>query len=71
LQVDETVYRAGRTRVIRGFLERVEIYRTPRLAARLEAQARDNLSSAIAALEHSEEGGKSVCIHQEETQGEK
>jgi predicted metal-dependent HD superfamily phosphohydrolase len=69
--IDETIYRTGRTRVIRGFLERVEIYRTPRLAARLEAQARDNLGSAIAALEHSEEGGKRVCIHQEETQGEK
>jgi predicted metal-dependent HD superfamily phosphohydrolase len=69
--VDETIYRVGRTRVIRGFLERVEIYRTPRLAARLEAQARDNLGSALAALEQSEEGGESVYIHQEETQGEK
>jgi predicted metal-dependent HD superfamily phosphohydrolase len=53
--VDEASYQKGRAQVLRGFLERVEIYRTPRLAARLEAQARDNLSSALSALEQSEE----------------
>ena len=62
--IDEASYRAGRARVLRGFLERVEIYRTPQLAARLEAQARDNLSSALSALEQSEEGGDHVRIHQ-------
>jgi len=53
--VDEAPYQKGRAEVLRGFLERVEIYRTPRLAARLEAQARDNLSGALSALESSEE----------------
>lgn len=53
--IDEASYRVGRARVLRGFLERVEIYRTPRLAARLEAQARDNLSSTLSVLEKSEE----------------
>jgi predicted metal-dependent HD superfamily phosphohydrolase len=53
--VDEASYQKGRAEVLRGFLERVEIYRTPRLAARLEAQARDNLSRALSALEPSEE----------------
>ena len=58
--LDETSYRVGRARVLRGFLERVEISRTPRLAARLEAQARDNSSSALSALEKSDE----VCPRQ-------
>ncbi len=51
--IDDASYQSGRAPVLRGFLERVEIYRTPRLAARLEAQARDNLSSALSALERS------------------
>jgi len=34
-----------------GFGNRIEIYRTPPLAARLRAQARDNLSSALSALD--------------------
>ncbi|MGB5809853.1 MAG: hypothetical protein WBG86_04935, partial [Polyangiales bacterium] len=58
--IDEVSYRKGRAQVLRGFLERVEIYRTPRLATRLEAQARDNLSSALSPLERSEEGGERV-----------
>jgi len=53
--VDGGSYQKGRAQVLRGFLERVEIYRTPRFAARLEAQARDNLGSALSALEQSEE----------------
>jgi len=53
--INEASYGKGRVQVLRGFLERVEIYRTPRLAARLEAQARDNLSGALSALEQSEE----------------
>jgi len=67
--IDEASYRMGRARVLRGFLERIEIYRTPRLAARLEAQARDNLSSALWALEQSEKGKDHVRIHQDETAG--
>jgi predicted metal-dependent HD superfamily phosphohydrolase len=67
--IDEASYRVGRAQVLRGFLERVEIYRTPRLAARLEAQARDNLSSALRALEQSEKGRGHVAIHQDETAG--
>jgi len=67
--IDEASYRVGRARVLRGFLERIEIYRTPRLAARLEAQARDNLSSALRALEQSEKGRDHVRIHQDETAG--
>jgi len=59
--INEASYRKGRVQVLRGFLERVEIYRTPRLAARLEVQARDNLSSALSALEQSEE----VCPRQD------
>lgn len=67
--IDDASYQNGRAQVLRGFLERVEIYRTPRLAARLEAQARDNLSSALSALEQSEEGGEHVRIHQDEAAG--
>lgn len=65
--IDEASYRVGRTGVLRGFLERIEIYRTPRLAARLETQARDNLSSALSALEKSEKGRDHVRMHQDET----
>jgi len=67
--IDEASYRVGRARVLRGFLDRIEIYRTPRLAARLEAQARDNLSSALRAPEQSEKGRDHVQIHQDETAG--
>lgn len=67
--IDETSYRVGRAQVLRGFLERLEIYRTPRLATRLEAQARDNLSSALSALEQSEKGADRVRIRQDEAAG--
>ena len=67
--IDDASYRLGRARVLRGFLERIEIYRTPRLAARLEAQARDNLGSALLALEQSVKGRDHVRIHQDETAG--
>jgi predicted metal-dependent HD superfamily phosphohydrolase len=67
--IDEASYRKARAQVLRGFLERVEIYQTPRLAARLEAQARDNLSSALTALEQSQEGGDHARIHQDEAAG--
>ncbi|MDD9940864.1 MAG: hypothetical protein OXU20_07510 [Myxococcales bacterium] len=48
--VADESYRMGRARVLETFLERIAIYRTPRMAALLEAQARDNLSRALAAL---------------------
>lgn len=67
--VDEASYEKGRAQVLRGFLERVEIYRTRRLATRLEAQARDNLGSVLSALEQSEERGEHVRIHQDEAAG--
>lgn len=44
-------YAAGRISVLRGFLERMAIYRTVPFAARLERQARDNLVRAIRNLE--------------------
>ncbi len=47
---DELQYRAGRARVLAGFLQRLSIYQTYPFATRLEAQARDNLSRAHAAL---------------------
>lgn len=49
--LDDSTYRAGRAAVLRAFLSRIEIYRTPLFAQRLEAQARDNLSRALVALE--------------------
>ena len=48
--VPGTDYRAGRTQVLRAFLERDAIYRTPELAARWEAPARSNLQRELAAL---------------------
>lgn len=47
---DDVSYARGRARVLAGFLERMSIYRTPFFAARLEAQARDNLAHALARL---------------------
>ena len=48
--VPGTDYRAGRAQVLRAFLERDAIYRTPELAARWEAPARSNLQRELAAL---------------------
>lgn len=48
---DDATYRAGRANVLRGFLERLGIYKTASFASRLEAQARDNISRALSALE--------------------
>jgi predicted metal-dependent HD superfamily phosphohydrolase len=48
--VDDASYARGRARVLRGFLERLGIYRTPFFGARLEAQARNNLAHALASL---------------------
>jgi len=44
---DDASHRAGRAHVLKSFLERICIYRRPRLAAPLEAQARHNLSKAL------------------------
>ena len=46
---DDASYRRGRAHVLRSFLERIQLYRTPRFA-RLEANARENLVGALAAL---------------------
>lgn len=45
--VPDADYRAGRSRVLRGFLDRPRIYRIPRFAERYESQARINLTLAI------------------------
>lgn len=44
------LYRAGRRRVLRGFLERTAIYNLPEIRERFEAQARANIARALAAL---------------------
>jgi len=49
--VPGTDYRAGRAKVLRAFLERDAIYRTPELAARWEAPARSNLQRELAVLD--------------------
>jgi predicted metal-dependent HD superfamily phosphohydrolase len=51
LHVLPAAWRRGRARVLRSFLERPAIYRTPYFQARLEARARDNLQRALARLQ--------------------
>jgi predicted metal-dependent HD superfamily phosphohydrolase len=46
--VPEADFRPGRTRVLRGFLQRPRIYATELFRRRFEAQARENLARAIA-----------------------
>ncbi len=48
--VPEDQYRAGRARILRGFLARPRIYQTEQFHERLEAAARANLARAIARL---------------------
>lgn len=48
--VETAAYRAGRARVLQGFLERERIYRTPALHDAWEARARHNLERELAAL---------------------
>jgi predicted metal-dependent HD superfamily phosphohydrolase len=48
--VDDARYRAGRTAVLRSFIEREAIYRTPEVRAVWEAAARDNLAAELNAL---------------------
>ena len=45
--VDDARYRAGRTAVLRSFIERDAIYRTPALRAAWEAPARANLAAEL------------------------
>lgn len=47
--VGDAAYRLGRARVLRGFLERLAIYRTPAFE-HLEGEARRNLTRALASL---------------------
>jgi|SRR6188768_1117104 len=46
----ETAFRAGRAAVLREFLARSEIYRTPALREQLEARARENLERRLLEL---------------------
>lgn len=48
--VDDARYRAGRAKVLRSFLDRAAIYRTPELHAAWEASARANLGDELNAL---------------------
>jgi predicted metal-dependent HD superfamily phosphohydrolase len=48
--VPDSDYRAGRMRVLRGFLDRPRLYSTEHFHAMLEARARDNLQRELAAL---------------------
>jgi predicted metal-dependent HD superfamily phosphohydrolase len=49
--VPEDAYRAGRAKVLRGFLEREHVYSWAAMRARFEAPARENLRRAIDRLE--------------------
>lgn len=49
--VPEPVFRAGRARVMRHFLEAPVLYAEPAFRARLEDKARANIAREIAALE--------------------
>lgn len=48
--VPEAAFRAGRVRLLEGFLRRARIYHTERLFAALEAQARRNLAAELQEL---------------------
>ncbi len=49
--VDEAAFRAGRTRVLQGFLARPSLYLTAPYREALEARARANIGQALAALQ--------------------
>ncbi len=55
--VPEEAYRAGRAKVLRGFLAREQIYNTPVMRERLEQQARRNLANELRALEEYDNNG--------------
>ncbi len=48
--VSETVFREGRSKILRGFLARPHIYATCEFRARFEARARDNLGRSLRKL---------------------
>ena len=48
--VDDDAWRAGRSAVLRGFLDRPRLYVTDRFHARLDGAARRNLVGELAAL---------------------
>jgi predicted metal-dependent HD superfamily phosphohydrolase len=56
--VEETAYRAGRSRVLRGFLARERIYHNPDAFQALEASARRNVEAELRALGAADEGGR-------------
>jgi len=49
--VEEQAYRAGRAKVLRGFLERERIYITDTMSQQLEVQARRNLQKELDSLD--------------------
>ncbi|MCA9529169.1 MAG: hypothetical protein KC543_03405 [Myxococcales bacterium] len=57
--VDPALFRAGRERVLRSFVEATSIYRTSFFSRRLEAQARTNLAHALRSLQGRDAGGAS------------
>ena len=48
--VPQSLFRAKRGEILRGFLERPRLFATPEMSARLEAPARANLARALASL---------------------
>jgi predicted metal-dependent HD superfamily phosphohydrolase len=48
--VDDDAWRAGRSALLRGFLDRPRLFRTDRFHARFDAAARRNLAGELAAL---------------------
>ena len=58
--VDEELYRAARSAVLRRFLERPAIYTTPTLRRRFEAPARSNLTRLIDSLARSGQSSRAT-----------
>jgi predicted metal-dependent HD superfamily phosphohydrolase len=56
--VPEALFKQGRVHVLNSFLERFAIYETPYFAERLERQARENLTAAIAQLRGAEDAAR-------------
>jgi len=50
--VADSDFRAGRSRILREFLQRPFIYNTPSMREQLETQARENLTRSLTALAH-------------------
>ena len=55
--VPESMYRKGRKKVLKSFVERERIYFTDEMKARYEAQARKNINSEIKSLDTQKKNG--------------